>query len=106
MYEMYQNYFDANKFKPVEIFSVQIENLYFNEIIINQWCQEAPKKIYDQYFLTINSDDEILKFNKYELSGTELMKLKYKGSIVDFHGDIIGVSYEKVVEHLNNYYKY
>lgn len=106
MFEMYQGYFDIKNFRPIEIVSVEIENIYFDKIIINQWCQNAPKKIYDQYILKLNCEDDMLKFSEYELSGTEIMKLKYKGSVADFSGDIIGVSYEKVLEHLNNYYSY
>ncbi len=87
-----------------ELFVGEIVKFEFDCVKITNWSKGAPNKIYDQYVLYLKTDDEISGY--YELTAKDIIQLKTKGAVIEFNGDILGISVEKVLNELNNYYKF
>lgn len=100
------SYEDVSFFESIpmkaEIVLSKLHRIEFRNVSITNYGYGDPNKINDVYELNLESSKG--KFYNYELTGLELIRFYFQGSIVHKDGDIIAINVQKAMDTLNKYY--
>jgi hypothetical protein len=95
------DFFEEKPFKA-EIILTKLNRIDFNKVIIINYGYGDPNKISDIYEVELETSKG--KIINYDLSGMELVRFYYQGSLVHKDGDIIAINVQKAMDALNKYY--